>query len=385
MKWIFFCVIIFFVADCKQPYNPPVKSPSTGYLVVEGFINSGSSGTSIQLTRTTKLIDTTSIIYEHGALLTIESNASDSFALSETGNGVYTSGAINLNLTEQYRLRIQASNGEQYLSDFVSPKITPPIDSVNWVTQSDGVQIYVNTHDPQNVNKYYLWNYDETWEIHSAFQSNLEYAYDATGKPISVQYKYPNEAIDTTIYKCWSTQSSTNINIASTEKLNNAVITLQPLVFIQQGTRELSVLYSINVKQHALSEAAYNFYQEMQSNTENLGSIFDPQPSQPQGNIHCLTNPSEVVIGYVDVSTEQSQRIFISNNDVPNWDYSSGCQFIIITNNPDSIRAHGISLEPTFPNTINRATEAIIDFAASQPSCVDCTLFGTNVKPVFWP
>jgi hypothetical protein len=84
-----------------------------------------------------------------------------------------------------------------------------------------------------------------------------------------------------------------------------------------QYGQQLSVLYSIFVRQYALTEDGYNFLSLMQSNTESLGTIFDPQPSQLKGNIQCLTNPNEPVVGYVSAGTVQQQRIFISRNQLP--------------------------------------------------------------------
>jgi hypothetical protein len=73
----------------------------------------------------------------------------------------------------------------------------------------------------------------------------------------------------------------------------------QPIIFIPIATQRLSVLYTIMVRQYGLTEAAYNFLYMMEQNSEALGTIFDPQPSQLTGNIQCLTNPSEPVVGYV--------------------------------------------------------------------------------------
>src|SRR6202035_1342987 len=98
-----------------------------------------------------------------------------------------------------------------------------------------------------------------------------------------------------------------------------------PVEFIEAGSEKLSVEYSILVDQYALTQGAYQFLQEMKMNAEETGSIFDPQPSELNGNIHCLTNPAEEVIGYLSISSVQSSRIFISNSDLPSWDYRSPC------------------------------------------------------------
>ncbi|HLK28454.1 MAG TPA: DUF4249 domain-containing protein [Puia sp.] len=385
MKWIWLCFVIMLVSDCKQVYNAPVKSPSTGYLVVEGFISVGSTPTSITLTRTTKLVDSVDIIYENNATVTIEDSINNSYSFHSNGNGVYVADQTNLSNNQKYRLHILTSDGKEYASDFVQAKSTPPIDSVYWTRESGGVQIYVSTHDPQNNSRYYLWNYDETWEFHSPFQSSLMYIKDATNNITALAYRNANQTYDTTIYKCWRYASSTNILIASSEKLSSDLIDRQPVLFIPATAQEISVLFSINVKQHVVSKDAYQFYQLMKNNTEELGTIFDAQPSHPSGNIHCISNPSEIVIGYVDVTSEESSRLFISRNDVGDWFYDSGCIFTIIKNDVDSMNAVGKATIPIIPTEVNRATEAIIHFSAASPVCVDCTLTGTNMKPSFWP
>ena len=294
------------------------------------------------------------------------------------------SSSLNLNSNQKYHLTIKTRDGKEYASDFATVKRTPDIDSISWKQEHGGVRIYVNTHDPQNNTKYYHWKYEETWEIHSAYYSYIIYLYDQNGVPSAVGYRNPDQSPDTTIYKCWNTVNSTNINLGSSEKLSEDLIYL-PLVYIEPASEKLSVLYSINVRQYALSHEGYLFFQKIKKNTEQLGSIFDPQPSELQGNIHCLTNPAETVVGYIDISEEKVLRKYISNADLQGWGYRPDCIIIKIDNNPDSIRKYGIGLSPTTPVGLG-PFGSIIDFnAASDKNCIDCTLRGTNVRPSFWP
>jgi len=157
-----------------------------------------------------------------------------------------------------------------------------------------------------------------------------------------------------------------------------------PVQYIEPHSEKLSVLYSINLRQYAISHDEYLFLQKMKKNTEQLGTIFDPQPSEISGNIHCLTDSNETVIGHVEITQEQVKRIFISNSQVPGWNYDPGCYFFEIANKPDSIKQHGIGLMPTFAAATD-PLGGIISFYASMPQCVDCTLRGVHQKPDFWP
>ena len=80
MKKLFIYIIFLVItAGCKEKYIAPIQSPPAGYLVVEGFINSGQSATSITLTRTTRLYDSVDIIREHNAVVNIQGENNETF------------------------------------------------------------------------------------------------------------------------------------------------------------------------------------------------------------------------------------------------------------------------------------------------------------------
>src|ERR1700744_4976237 len=117
---------------CRDKYVSPYKSPVTGYLVVEGYI-SANTPTQFTLSRTIPLPGDSAIPAELGAGVQVEGSDNSTYPLVEQGNGLYSSiDTLRLNAAMQYRLRIHTGNGEDYLSDFVSYKVTPPIDSINW-------------------------------------------------------------------------------------------------------------------------------------------------------------------------------------------------------------------------------------------------------------
>jgi hypothetical protein len=384
LKLVMSCTMMMLLfAQCKQEYDPNIEAQSTGFLVVEGFLNSGQGPTTIRLSRSSDLNDTT-LKPEAGAQLNVQGEDGSSFPLFGNGNGEYTIALLTLDNNVKYRLQIKTFDGKEYVSDYTAVKYTPPIDSITWQRENDGLRLYANARDPQNNAKYYQWKYEETWEIHSTYYNDLEYIFDpVTSKPTGVAYKYPDQHTDTTIYKCWNTLNSSTIILGSTEKLTSDLVYL-PVQYIEPHSEKLSVLYSINLRQYAISHDEYLFLQKMKKNTEQLGTIFDPQPSEISGNIHCLTDTNEIVIGHVEITQEQVKRIFISNSQVPDWNYSVDCVFIEIDNNKDSIARYGIGLMPTLVSKTD-PFRGINSFFASTPQCVDCTLRGVHQRPDFWP
>jgi hypothetical protein len=359
---------------CKEKFALPEAVENKNYLVVEGFINSGNDSTFIKLSRTVTPGDTNRIKTERGAGVSVEGDNGDIFYLNEVSAGVYAAPPLALNPSVKYRINIATGNGKAYLSDFVEVKATPAIDSVNWVRTSDGVQVYVNTHDPSNNSTYYQWEYRETWEFHSAYFSDWQFVQED-----SSMIRRPNAEL---LYTCWQSYVPGNIMIGSSAKLSEDIIYNFPLSFIPDDSWKLQVRYSILVTQRAISKGAYDYLDNMKKNSEQLGSIFDPQPSTTNGNIHCTSDAGEPVLGYIYSSTDVQKRLFINRSEVKDWKYRLSCEEISVRNDKDSLGvAFGAGYIPTsavgFPPMISR-------FNGSSPSCVDCTTRGTNVKPDFW-
>jgi hypothetical protein len=375
--WSIPCLLLIVLAavHCKEHYEANVAATQTSNLVVEGYINP-KGFTTITLSRTLPVRHPDKTKPELSALVTIRGEDNVQYNVRGTGNGTYRSDSLALNPNQKYRLHIKTNSGGEYLSEYVAVKPTPPIDSVNWKLENDGVHIYVNTHDPQNNTRYYKWDYEETWEIHSTYL-NL--------------YKYVNGAVVSSglsddqlnkLYYCWINQKSVGILTGSSARLSDDVISEAPIVLIPYASEKIFVRYSILIKQYALDRKAYDFYKMMKTNTESIGSVFDPLPSNLTGNITCVSNPSEIVIGYVAAASVDEKRIFISRNEIPST-FGNGCEITYVVNHPDSLR-HYLGPGRIWPYQTDGSFPAILGYYATYPRCLDCTLRGSNVKPSFW-
>jgi Domain of unknown function (DUF4249) len=378
MNKLIIALVILLAAGCKEKFLSPVPDIDSGFLVVEGVINNGGGETNIKLSRTTSL-ENTDIVKEKGATVILESNNNITFFLSESNEGTYTINNLQLDTSLLYRLAIKTINNEEYYSDYVPVRNNPPIDSISWVRESDGVQLYINTHDPNNNTRYYQWEFEETWEFHSTYTTSLKYIIGPAPLYLNIGAEF-RTPFDPQISTCWKYNSSTSLILGSSAKLTEDIIHL-PLIFIENGSQQLSVLYSVEVNQYAWSKQGYDFLERMKKNTESVGSVFDPQPSELNGNIHCVSNPSQPVIGFFNICTIQKNRIFIKRTEVPDWAYTQGCFAPqLIENHPDSITKKAAGLLPTV------SYDAVISkFFAAQEECVDCTRTGSNVKPIYWP
>ncbi|HMH32360.1 MAG TPA: DUF4249 domain-containing protein [Puia sp.] len=366
-------MLVVYMFACKQPYTPPTGREDNSFLVINGFLNAGSDSTMITLSRSRSLADTTISHPELHAQVAVLGAFGEQYNFTEMANGRYSNPGLNMNVNETYRLQILSNDGKKYLSDNIAVTLTPAIDSISWkqdTTGTDnkrGVTVYANAHDPQNNTWYYQWEYEETWEYHAAFESFF----------LLVNGMVVPRNFDQFTYKCYRNTISTGLMLGSSAKLSQDVIFENPLVFIPQGSEKLGVRYSILVRQYGITKDAFEYWQNLKKNTELTGSIFDAQPSQVKGNIHCEGNPGEPVLGFITASTVQRQRIFISDREVEHWGYyiPGGCTIVIGNFSVPTFVAQGYV--PVYQVTGG--------YASSLPSCVDCTAFGgTTLKPSFW-
>jgi hypothetical protein len=381
-----FAVVLIWLG-CKEKYTPPETSTNNSYLVVEGNIAGGADSTIIKLSRTVKINATTNVAEQY-AKVTVEDDQNNSYPLKETLiKGTYGIPAIGLVDSRKYRLRIAAINGEQYLSDYVAVKNAPPIDSVGYKITDDGISIYANTHDATNKTRYYRWDYEEAWKFHTTYFS----VWKTDGKkivplPVS-EYKF----------YCFGSHNSNTIIVNSSNKLTQDVLYQAPVLGIPKGEEKLQMRYSILLKQYALTDDAYKFWDLLKTNSQNLGSIFDAQPSQSIGNIHCTSNPAAVAIGFISAGAVQRKRIFIDRAELPaGWatvdpykckaDTMLFCRVVLGVGCINEVAANLIPIDAlVFPVDEARTDAGVLNgYLASSRPCIDCTTRGKLAQPAFW-
>ncbi|HTN22042.1 MAG TPA: DUF4249 domain-containing protein [Pelobium sp.] len=368
---IFFMVSFIFCA-CKDPFTPEVEAQYKNLLVVEGFINIGGE-TTIKLSRTGDLQDWQTFIPEKNATISIEGDNGTLLSGSSGGDGRCTIPTHTLTLNEKYRLKISTVSGKIYQTDYLENKQSPEIDSLSFKIENKGFQIYVSTHDDLNNTRYYNWDYTETWEIRSPFISYFEYK----GGQVVERDKNVN------ITYCWRNNQSSNILLNTTERLSEDRLKMVPLNYIPGNSEKIAFLYSILVNQYGLTQEAYQYLENLKKNTENIGTIFDSQPSELKGNITCTSNPDELVLGWVNLGTVSEKRLFISAHDKPSggaWQFKEICETFRISK--DSLNYY-ISANNSILDEV-RKDGVLTGYIMGKTPCVDCRLRGSNIKPDYW-
>ena len=372
-------LLLLVLSGCVDKFQPSVISTPQRYLVVDGLINLRGV-TTVRLSRSRKLNEETSPI-ETRATVAIVDEAGTRYPLTEPKPGTYVSANLTLNNSHQYQLKLRTAAGREYASDLVQGKFTPPIDRLSWASERNGVQLFVDAHDDTNATRRYRWTYQETWEIQTPYTSD----FDCINGALVLRTVVINH--------CWTSDSSTAISLSSTERLSKDVVSKFPLLLLPGNSDKLRIKYSILVRQYALNADEYTYWDKLKANTESLGTLFDPLPTQLTGNVHCLSDASELVIGYVGASSVSEKRLFISRNEFPpDARFLTGyerCESYdtvgVALNYSPYFNATLLALHPVYIYSYAQQRDVLYGYARSFAFCADCRYRGTLAKPSFWP
>ena len=375
------------LAGCVEPYMPDVINAPASYLVVDGFIN-GNGVTRIKLSRTENIAATTTPPVEKGAKIYVIDNTGLRYALTEKTSGSYQSDSVVLPPTRQYQLRITTAANATYQSDATPLKVTPPIDKLGFQVAGNQVQFVLSTHDASAQSRYYSWSFTETWQFNSAFESVLEYYPKMNGPGHLLM-----DVRTTPIHTCWRTERPTTITQATSIQLNQDAITDYVVRSFPDRAERVKVRYSVLVSQYTETPEEFAYRELLRKNTEAVGTVNDPLPTQLTGNVHRLDNAAEPVLGFVGAHTVQAQRIFVNKADLPahapeyyDTPYNTCVMSYLYFCDPqgtcDPVGVVKLFASPDYvPLDYTSNPDGIISTSAD---CADCRRRGTTTKPSFW-
>lgn len=375
-RLIFSAVAMTMGFACVDPFDPSVSASEINILVVEGYINSGGGVTKITLSKVSPIYLGNRVLHETNAEVRIESEDHETFLLSEKAAGEYVSDTLALPTNKQYRLLIKRSNGIEYASEFLSVKVSPPIDSLHWEWR-DQLYIYANAHDDESATQYYTWTFQEDWQNRGRYDQLIFYNGD------TLIIRQPNDPGVVEYSICYSKSTSDEMILASTQNFVRDFISY-PITTIPASSSKIEDIYRIIVRQRTMTEDEYNYVALANKNSELTGSFFDPMPSQLFGNVFRSDGQEEAIVGYVGTYTTQTLKLFIDGDDLPPHDSQEHCEFVEFQHS-----AYNLSLYFSDPTILlpheTYWKDGIPYVIAISAFCIDCALKPgyTSIKPVW--
>lgn len=363
--------IIILAEGCITKYLPELDE-NKELLVVEGLITDQNETNTIRLTKSLPIGKISKIKPVLGCSVSIMDDLDNIWTLKEIGDGYYITDSLNFRgvIGRKYTLLIQSHgsvlNNYSYESLPMELIPVPPIDNLYWekflleegndiYAPKEGCEIYLDAHDDKRKCNYFRWDFTETWEI-------------------ILPFSVPNKV-------CWVTNESGSILIKNTSLLTQTLVRRFPVNLITPATDRLKEKYSILVNQYSINEAEYEYWDKMQRLTEHSGTLYDNIPFSAQGNIYCVEDPAEKVLGYFSVSAKSSRRIFIADSLSGMVQLYNDCPISPPIPFGEPVPTLGIDIWIIFDYSYY--VPPIIIYT-DKKFCADCTTRGTKIKPPYW-
>ncbi|MBN1118427.1 MAG: DUF4249 domain-containing protein [Bacteroidales bacterium] len=388
--YVFFASIVF--AACIEKFDPNL-SDYDNLLVIQGSIIKNDSLQTVEISRSSPMKDP-QIIPVTGCYVVAEDKLGNEFVYRESNK----SGEYYVHIPEEYmnynsefRLHVVTSDKKRYVSDYDAILESSPIDSIYFEESSyqssseyfpNGLQFFADLKAPDENTKNYRWLLQETYEYHSPYTIGAIYAkhLDSIFSPYAAAENFPEVKIPApldTLTKCWVISNVKGLYSASTQNLMTNQKKKIPLNYIDETNPKLNIRYSLLVKQYALTESSYEYWNRNKVESSESGGLYQTQPSQSKSNFRNTEDPDEVVLGYFYASSYTEKRIFYDGPfHVPSYSFYH-CRpdtFDVLFHDRDFVKLFDIDENPMK-----------VLWATADDVCFNCTLYlGTNVKPEYW-
>jgi hypothetical protein len=377
---IFHILLLALLAACIKPYDPPVPSSAAAKYVVAGRVTDAEGWQVVEVSLSSPIGDP-SFIAVTGCDVKIADDRGNIFNLEDNGNGQYRIwlGSEYLVPGTSYMVIVNTPEGDSIQSTYEKLTLGPPLDSVYYILEDiptsnpevnlRGMQFYVDLRAEGYESRYFMWDVVETWEFHTP--KAVEYYYDGSFHKV--------DPPDSSNMICWSSGLVKNIFTISTKSLSQNIFIKYPLHFVDGHTSRLGILYTILVTQLTLSEAAFNYWEQLRVLVNEQGGLYEKQPLPVIGNLSNITHPEKEVLGYFFAASASSIRLYYKEVEGLELDFFDYC-------GEEILGQGGWKKFHYYDYPIYYYYNPIVGLRLIDAECVDCRLLGgTTIKPEFWP
>lgn len=370
---------------CTEPF-PVVTKHFESVLVVQATLTDENIQHQVLLSRSYGL-EGGGPKFESNARVLVKDNAQNVYDFEETLPGTYISSqAFAAQPGRTYQLFVNTADGRSYSSTGEQLPQSVPIDTLyaekgTNVDNVEGVEFFVDSHDPTGNSKYYRYTYEETYKVIAPYWTNQEFIIVSDDREELELVRRETEA-----RYCYKTQVSNNIVLANTSGYVENKIVRFPVRFIARDDYMLRNRYSILVRQYTQSVEAHNYLKTLAEFSGSESPFTENQPGFIMGNIASDQDVDEKVVGFFEVSSLSTKRVFINFRDIfkegryPAYPYACQIDTLPRMERPSVYEAVKYDNWLYAGNLPPPSTQYLMVFKA----CGDCTFWADNRKPDFW-
>ncbi len=309
-------LLVASLGSCIKEYNADFDETDEDVLIVEGSIISDTE-CKFLLTKSISMTEVVPQLVDNlvsGATVSVVGDNGQTFKGRMNAPGDYRVDVGHLDTAHKYYLSISLPNNggsESYTYESMpmTPLTTPsPTEFEYFLSQNKTkVDIYMSTDNPNSSEvTYFRWDYEEYWELNAPIHPTHEYNRKTEEYQVITQDRS----------RGWSYQLTHPVIIASNANYAKKGLTKYVLYTIDKDDNRFNTLYFTDVTQCCISKAEYQYIDALNKQSDEMGGLFTPMPSELPSNIVC-TKGNARVIGFIGVRANviHSQQ-YISGADV---------------------------------------------------------------------
>ncbi len=377
-KYLTICCLFLACGACIEPFEPQIDE-SQQVLVINGSISDEPGIHYVEISISAPY-NKPSYDPLEGCVVYVSDQEGQMIHYQDEGKGLYSADVPDsfLEVGDAVSIYVATPEMREYRSSFDTLRSCPELDSVYYEIQAmptadpdrnlKGIQFYLDMSGAADDSRNVIWRINETWEYWASLIGNLR-----MWGPGEVEAFLSN-----VVFKCWKSYPLSQIYSGTTRNLSFNELQRVALNFVSNETDRLYRVYSLLVKQEALSQEAYDYWQRLNEQTAQSGGLYEKQPSAVEGNLYSVNDPEEVVLGFFYAGQVREKRIFVVNDDLFDFEIPHiSCEFEPLSSlwRKDKIEYPVYILNPgNFQPSWTGPSE-----------CFDCTLQGgINVRPDYW-
>ena len=396
-SWLGIIVVFISVYSCIETFFPELDNKA-GFLVIDASITDEARSYDVYLTRSVTALNS-KVTYVKGAYVSIFDNTGKEFILQEISTGHYVTDNKKFKgqIGNRYILYIKTTSGDEYRSDTCTMYGISKIDQIyigkntkyteNGIDELTGLSLYLDGEVSDKKNCFLRWDYSEVWKFAVPYPAIISFSPPDIFTQIAVNNEY-----------CWKNAKSTDILIHSFQEQESGIVKDKELAFLLTNQSDrFSVKYSVLVNQYAISRNEYEFWNQLKATNEVGGGIFEKQPYSISGNIKNIKNPDEVVLGYFQVASVNSKRIYIDPLEILKLKlpfFQNTCETKLYQIGEMGDAAPFRSLSAIYNYIITHDSVLVFPYwndngdlsgmTATSKKCSNCSISGDSKKPSFW-
>ncbi|MGV3541177.1 MAG: DUF4249 domain-containing protein [Rufibacter sp.] len=272
------------------------------------------------------------------AVVRIEDEKGNVEVLAQQEYGLYRTSPYGMRgrVGGEYTLTVTLKDGRVYQSKTEVMPAVPAIEGAEVVYEektvlnSDNLEVpdnryhvLLSTQDPAEQRNFYRWDWTGVYEVSTQPWEYVERD-PRTGKIVP----RPKSCCTT----CWVKDSVNAIQVTDDRLFNGNMVRGQRVASIPVTAQTFNIRYRVELRQYSLTEDAFEYWRVLGIQTAKTGSVLDPPPANPRGNIFNVNNPDEQVMGFFGASAVARKILNLRREDLasppPVFDYDDDCRIL---------------------------------------------------------